>query len=87
MKIAASNKQSVAEYEINARRLFCPMPVIRTQDAIADYHSGDLVHVFGTDPGMKLDIPAWCRINGHQVLDIIDHDNDIEIVILVGEVE
>lgn len=75
----------MAEYEIDARRLFCPMPVIRTQDAIAQYNTGDLVHVFGTDPGVKQDIPAWCRINGHQVLDIIEHDNDIEIVIRVGE--
>ena len=76
----------MAEYEINARHLFCPMPVIRTQDAIAQYNNGDLVHVFGTAPGMKQDIPAWCRINGHQVLHIIEHDNDIEIVIRVGEV-
>jgi tRNA 2-thiouridine synthesizing protein A len=63
------------------------MPVIRTQDAIATYKTGDLVHVFGTDPGMKQDIPAWCRINGHQVLDIIDGNDEIEIIIKVGETE
>jgi TusA-related sulfurtransferase len=61
------------------------MPVIRTQDAIAHYKTGDLVHVFGTDPGMKQDIPAWCRINGHQVLEIIDRDDEIEIVIEVSK--
>ena len=63
------------------------MPVIRTQDAIANYHTGDLVHVYGTDPGMKQDIPAWCRINGHQVLEIIDNNDEIEIIIQVGESE
>lgn len=72
------------EYEVNARRLLCPMPVIRAQDAIAGYQADDIVHVFGTDPGIKQDIPAWCRINGHDVLDIIDHEEDIEIVIQVG---
>jgi tRNA 2-thiouridine synthesizing protein A len=60
------------------------MPVIRTQDAIANYVGGDRVRVFGTDPGMKQDIPAWCRINGHTVLEMIDHDDDIEIIIQVG---
>ena len=74
------------EYEVNARRLLCPMPVIRTQDAIAKYMAGDKVRVIGTDPGMKQDIPAWCRINGHTVLEILDHEDEIEIVIEVGNV-
>ena len=73
------------DHEVNARRLLCPMPVIRTQDAIANYAVGDTVHVFGTDPGMKADIGAWCRINGHQVLEIIDHEDDIEMIIEVGD--
>ena len=73
------------EHEVDARRLFCPMPVIRTQDAIVNYNAGDTVHVYGTDPGMKQDIAAWCRINGHQVLQIIDRDEEIEIIIEVGE--
>ena len=75
----------MSEYEINARRLLCPMPVIRTQDAISNYSAGDIVHVFGTDPGMKEDIPAWCRINGHRIVRIEDHSDEIEIIIEVGE--
>jgi len=75
----------MAEYEISARKLLCPMPVIRTQDAIAGYNEGDILHVFGTDPGMKQDIPAWCRINGHTIVDMIDHEDDIEIIIEVGD--
>lgn len=74
----------MATHEINARRLLCPMPVIRTQDAIANYEAGDEVHVYGTDPGIKQDIPAWCRVNGHRVVAIQDHDDDIEIIIEVG---
>lgn len=74
----------MAVHEVNARRLLCPMPVIRTQDAIAGYIPGDEVHVFGTDPGIKQDIPAWCRVNGHSIIGMIDHDDDIEIIIKVG---
>lgn len=72
-------------HEVNARHLFCPMPVIRTQDTIARCKTGDIVHVYGTDPGMKQDIAAWCRINGHEMLEIKDNDEEIEITIEVGE--
>lgn len=70
---------------VDARRMLCPMPVIRTQDAIADFQPGDEVHVFGTDPGIKQDIPAWCRVNGHHVIEIVEHEDDIEVIIQVGD--
>ena len=54
---------------VNARRLLCPMPVIRTQDAIEEMQSGETLEVVCTDPGTLHDIPSWCRINGHEVLD------------------
>lgn len=59
--------------EVNARRLLCPMPVIRLQDALEPLAVGEQVHIICTDPGVSNDIPAWCRINGHQ---IIDSNND-----------
>ena len=74
----------MAVHEVNARRLLCPIPVIRTQDAIDGLNEGDQVHVFGTDPGIKQDIPAWCKVNGHRVIDIIDREDDIEVIVEVG---
>jgi len=55
--------------ELDARRLLCPMPVIRLQDCLAKQVSGAKVRVTCTDPGTMSDIPTWCRINGHQVLE------------------
>ncbi|MEX1237838.1 MAG: sulfurtransferase TusA family protein [Pseudomonadales bacterium] len=54
--------------ELDARRLLCPLPVIRTQDKIRELVPGDTLVVHCTDPGVLNDIPAWCRINGHQVV-------------------
>ncbi|WP_456404559.1 sulfurtransferase TusA family protein [Thiolapillus sp.] len=56
-------------YTLDCRRLLCPMPVIRVQDKIAELQAGDEVEAICTDPGVLQDIPAWCRINGHVVLD------------------
>ena len=70
--------------ELDARRLLCPMPVIRTQDRVKDMHPGDRLIVHCTDPGVLNDIPAWCRINGHKVVDIHKQDREITITVEVG---
>ena len=56
--------------EIDARRLFCPLPVIKLQNCIARQAPGTRVRIVATDPGSLNDIPAWCRISGHEVLEI-----------------
>lgn len=70
--------------QLDARRLLCPMPVIRTQDAIAKLHNGDIIEVVCTDPGALNDVPAWCRINGHKVLKTSENDDEIIITIEVA---
>lgn len=70
--------------ELDARRLLCPLPVIRAQDVIVTMQAGERLRVLATDPGVKNDIPAWCRINGHKVESM--HEQDDEIVITI-EVE
>lgn len=59
--------------EVDARRLLCPMPVIRLQDALEPLAIGEEVHITCTDPGVMNDIPAWSRINGHEII-ASDHD-------------
>ena len=75
----------MSHHELNARRLLCPMPVIRTQDLVATLAVGDTVDVFCTDHGALNDIPAWCRINGHQVIDTRDAGDEVVIRVRVGE--
>ena len=74
----------MSKHIVDARRLLCPMPVIRTQDAVNTLTAGDIVQVNCTDPGAKLDIPAWCRINGHKILHIEEQDDTISITLEVG---
>jgi tRNA 2-thiouridine synthesizing protein A len=69
---------------IDARNLLCPMPVIRTQDRVADLQPGELVEVLCTDPGVVYDIPAWCRMRGHEVCNIDEQENEITITIRIG---
>ena len=73
----------MSDHEIDARRLLCPMPVIRTQDKIKTLEDGDLLTVACTDPGVTSDIPAWCRIHGHEIIDTLTEGREIIITIRV----
>ena len=72
------------KHTLNARRLLCPMPVIRTQDAVKKLRVGDILEIIGTDSGVLQDIPTWCRINGHIVLESFSSDYDYHIILQVG---
>lgn len=69
---------------LNARRLLCPLPVIRTQDRVKSMQAGDQLEVVCTDPGVMQDIPAWSRINGHKILETKAQDGEYIIVLEVG---
>lgn len=69
---------------VDARRLLCPMPVIRVQNKIENLSPGTVVEVICTDPGALNDIPSWCRINGHQVLEIRSTTDEYVVVLEVG---
>ncbi len=73
------------KYDLDARRLLCPMPVIRTQNKVEELQPGDTLEVVCTDPGVLNDIPAWCRINGHKVLETSEKDDEITVLIEVGD--
>ena len=61
------------------------MPVIRTQQEIKALAPGDTLEVLCTDPGVKEDIPAWCRVNGHEVVSIVEEHNEIRVTVQVSD--
>ena len=71
--------------QLDCHRLLCPLPVIRVQDRVAGLQPGDEIEAVCSDPGALQDIPAWCRINGHEVIETRSADGDHFIVMRVGE--
>ena len=57
----------MSSYVLDARHLICPLPVIRTQQKIESLRDGDELLVVATDPGTLHDVPAWCRVHGHEI--------------------
>jgi tRNA 2-thiouridine synthesizing protein A len=74
----------MSHYTLDARNSLCPMPVIKTQNRIAELQPGDTLEVTCTDPGALNDIPAWCRINGHTVKQSGEAGDEVFILIEVN---
>lgn len=66
---------------LDVRKLLCPLPVIRVQQAVKSLNKGDVLEVVATDKGVLYDIPAWCRIHGYEIIQIKQEQFEIKIEI------
>ncbi len=57
------------------------MPVIRLGEAIEKIEAGDTIQVTATDPGVLHDIPAWCKVHGHKVIEIDEKTDEIILIV------
>lgn len=57
---------------LDARGLLCPIPVIRLAKLAAAAQPGDEIEILTDDPAAQHDIPAWCRMRGHELLAAAD---------------
>jgi TusA-related sulfurtransferase len=70
---------------LDVRGLLCPLPVIRTQDRIKTLAGGALLDVVATDPGALHDIPAFCRVHGHDLISTAQRQREIWIRLRVRD--
>ncbi len=55
--------------QVDARGLSCPMPIVKTAQAIRAIASGGLVEVLATDAGSVKDFAAWSRSTGNELVE------------------
>jgi tRNA 2-thiouridine synthesizing protein A len=71
----------MADATVDARGLQCPMPVIKTAQAMGGLASGQTLEVIATDRGALSDIPAWTRDMGHSLKEEFEADDEFHFVI------
>lgn len=72
------------EVLVDAGRARCPMPVILTARRAADLPPGTLLRVRSADPATAHDLPAWCRLRGHQVMEVRQDPPGVEVLVRLG---
>lgn len=59
---------SAVDRVLDCRGVSCPMPVLRTAQAIKTIGLGQVLEVIATDPGIEPDMRAWCGQTGNDLL-------------------
>jgi tRNA 2-thiouridine synthesizing protein A len=54
---------------LDLKGLSCPLPIVKTAQAVKDLVSGDLIEALATDPGAVPDFNAWCKSTGNELVD------------------
>lgn len=54
---------------VDAKGLSCPMPIVKTAQAIKTVPTGAFIEVLATDPGSTKDFVAWCKSTGNELVD------------------
>jgi TusA-related sulfurtransferase len=66
---------------IDARGSFCPGPLMELIRAIRESAVGDVLEVYSSDAGSRVDIPKWIEKAGHRLVGVETRDGFDVIVV------
>jgi len=66
---------------VDARGSFCPGPLMELIRAIRESQVGDVIAVYSSDKGSKIDIPKWIEKAGHRLVALETRDGFDEIIV------
>jgi TusA-related sulfurtransferase len=71
---------------VDSRGRRCPLPIIDLARRCADLEAGATVELWADDPAADADVPAWCRMRGHELVAIgpLDGGGSSYLVRLAG---
>ena len=73
-----------ADHFLDATGCSCPMPIVKTRNAMKEVNSGEVLEVKTTDKGAKADLAAWTKSGGHELLEQTESDNVFTFFIKKG---
>lgn len=71
----------MADQELDARGLNCPLPILRAKKALNAMSSGQVLHILATDPGAVKDFQAFAKQTGNQLLESNEANGEFSFMI------
>jgi tRNA 2-thiouridine synthesizing protein A len=68
-------------HKIDARGLYCPIPVYKTRQAVLEAKPDEVVEILADDPAAEEDISRWAKRTGNTVLAFEQCDDYIRFLI------
>lgn len=59
----------MADQEVDARGLNCPLPILRAKKALNLLTTGQTLRILATDPGSAKDFEVFAKQTGNQLLE------------------
>ncbi|MFP5348781.1 MAG: sulfurtransferase TusA family protein [Gammaproteobacteria bacterium] len=72
---------TMADQELDARGLNCPLPILRAKKALNAMSSGQVLHILATDPGAVKDFQAFAKQTGNQLLESSEANGEFSFMI------
>jgi tRNA 2-thiouridine synthesizing protein A len=69
------------DVELDARKLACPMPILRAKKALSQMASGQIIRIVATDQGAPNDFAEFCRQTGNVLLSSTVENGEFVFVI------
>ena len=73
-----------ADRTLDLRGLLCPLPVLKSRRALKAMPAGAQLTVDTSDPVASIDLPHFCREDGHRLLALERTDFGMRFVIETG---
>ena len=61
-------REQTPHKSLDCTGLLCPMPVMKTNQAIRELPVGQILELIASDPGAMADIEAWASRTQHELL-------------------
>jgi TusA-related sulfurtransferase len=56
--------------QIDCIGLFCPMPIVKTREAIREMTVGQVLEMCSDDPAADADMKTWAERSGHELIGV-----------------
>ncbi len=63
------------QHDLNAEGLYCPEPVMMLHSKVAEMQVGEVLRVTATDPSTRRDIPKFCQMLGHTLVNSCEEES------------
>jgi tRNA 2-thiouridine synthesizing protein A len=60
----------VPDRKIDCVGLFCPMPILKTREAVKLIDSGQVLEMTSDDPASEADLKSWSARTGNQLVSV-----------------
>lgn len=77
----ADSSAPAVHHVLDCTGLQCPLPVIKTSQAIKNIELGQILQLLATDPGVEPDMHAWTERTGNELVGI-SQDNGVYRVLI-----